>query len=183
MTDNPVFQAALAFTLQREGGYINHPLDPGGETNCGISKRSYPNLDIKDLTHSQIAAIYYRDFWKGPRFNLIPHSQLSTKVFDLGVLVSPRRAAKFLQRAVNIVSQDIPAQRKNGWRQKIARALNNKPLLVDGIIGPITIEVIALCPYPDAILAALKAEACDHFIVQNKPTFLPGWLERLEGDA
>jgi lysozyme family protein len=181
--ENPVFQAALAFTLQHEGGYVIHPLDPGGETNCGISKRSYPNLDIKSLTTSDVARIYYRDFWKGPRFNRIANHALATKVFDLGVLVSPRRAAKFLQRAVSIVSQNIPAQRRNSWRQKIARVLNNKPLLVDGIIGPITLEVIALCPYPDAILAAMKAEACDHFIVQNKPTFLPGWLERLEGDA
>jgi lysozyme family protein len=57
------FAVAIGRLLGNEGGYVNDPRDPGGETNWGISKRSYPNLDIKALTRDQAIAIYQRDFW------------------------------------------------------------------------------------------------------------------------
>ena len=46
-----------------EGGYVNDPNDPGGETKYGISKRSYPSVDIRNLTKEQAKSIYFRDFW------------------------------------------------------------------------------------------------------------------------
>lgn len=46
-----------------EGGYVNNPKDPGGETKYGISKRSYPELDIKNLTKEQAKTIYKRDYY------------------------------------------------------------------------------------------------------------------------
>jgi lysozyme family protein len=49
--------------IGHEGGYVDHPSDPGGETNWGISKRSYPTLDIKNLTREQALEIYRRDYW------------------------------------------------------------------------------------------------------------------------
>lgn len=57
------FEMAIDFVLPAEGGYINDPVDPGGETNFGISKRKYPNVNIKDLTVSDAVAIYRRDYW------------------------------------------------------------------------------------------------------------------------
>lgn len=57
------FETALAFVLKHEGGYVNDPQDPGGETKYGISKRAYPNLDIKGLTEDGAKAIYRRDYW------------------------------------------------------------------------------------------------------------------------
>ncbi len=48
--------------IDREGGYVNHPSDPGGETKFGISKRSYPTLDIKNLTRAEAKGIYFEDF-------------------------------------------------------------------------------------------------------------------------
>ena len=57
------FDKAIAFTLSWEGGYSNDPKDAGGETNRGISKRAYPNLDIKNLTKEQAIAIYKADYW------------------------------------------------------------------------------------------------------------------------
>lgn len=54
---------AIALVLKHEGGYIDDPADPGGETKYGISKRSYPDLDIKNLTPEEATAIYQRDFW------------------------------------------------------------------------------------------------------------------------
>lgn len=50
--------------MGHEGGYVNDPDDPGGETNWGISKRSYPNVDIKKLTRDQAKEIYRKDFWE-----------------------------------------------------------------------------------------------------------------------
>ena len=58
------FDYALDFVLREEGGYTNNPNDPGGETNYGICKRNYPNLDIKGLTRAQAIAIYRRDYWR-----------------------------------------------------------------------------------------------------------------------
>lgn len=57
------FNDAFAFTVGAEGGYVNDPADPGGETNFGISKRAYPTLDIKSLTLEDAKSIYYRDYW------------------------------------------------------------------------------------------------------------------------
>lgn len=49
--------------IDHEGGCVNHPEDPGGETKFGITKRSYPHLNIRDLTLDDARAIYRRDFW------------------------------------------------------------------------------------------------------------------------
>ena len=57
------FQTAIKFVLQWEGGYANDSVDPGGETNYGISKRSYPDLDIKNLSIADAIEIYKRDYW------------------------------------------------------------------------------------------------------------------------
>lgn len=57
------FENAVAFVLHHEGGYVNDPKDPGGETKFGISKRSYPNEDIANLTVDRAKEIYKRDYW------------------------------------------------------------------------------------------------------------------------
>lgn len=57
------FKRALAFVLKHEGGYVINPADPGGETKYGISKKAYPNIDIKNLTESEAKLIYARDYW------------------------------------------------------------------------------------------------------------------------
>jgi lysozyme family protein len=57
------FAAAFAIVVGEEGGYVNNPADPGGETRYGISKRAYPNLDIAQLTLEEAKQIYQRDYW------------------------------------------------------------------------------------------------------------------------
>lgn len=57
------FNVAMAFIRKWEGGYVNDPDDPGGETKYGISKRAYPNEDIKNLTRERAEALYKRDYW------------------------------------------------------------------------------------------------------------------------
>lgn len=57
------FETAVAFVLRHEGGYVNDPADPGGETKYGISKRRYPWLTIAGLTVDDAKTIYYDDYW------------------------------------------------------------------------------------------------------------------------
>ena len=58
------FDRAIEFVLRWEGGLANHGADPGGLTNYGISKASYPDLDIANLTKEQAIDIYRRDYWQ-----------------------------------------------------------------------------------------------------------------------
>ena len=60
---NEKFEKCISFVLEKEGGYVNNPNDPGGETRWGISKRSYPKVDIKNLTIDQAKGIYLVDYW------------------------------------------------------------------------------------------------------------------------
>lgn len=57
------FALAVGFVLKKEGGYSNDPDDPGGETNFGISKRYHPDVDIKNLTATDAAKIYFSEYW------------------------------------------------------------------------------------------------------------------------
>jgi lysozyme family protein len=57
------YNKILDFIIKMEGGYVNNVKDPGGETKYGISKRSYPELDIKNLTIDQAKNIYKRDYY------------------------------------------------------------------------------------------------------------------------
>jgi hypothetical protein len=75
-----------------EGGYVNDPHDAGGETNMGISKRSYPDVDIRHLTREDAEEIYYRDFWEYPGMDAIPAADLRAKIFNMGVLLGQRTA-------------------------------------------------------------------------------------------
>jgi hypothetical protein len=92
------FDAALAFTLQWEGGYSCDPDDPGGETNWGISKRTYPHLDIKGLTRDDAAAIYRRDYWDSLKLDG-EFTPLDITLFDSAVNLGPWRALHFKRQA------------------------------------------------------------------------------------
>lgn len=78
------FDLAFQKTIGHEGGYVNDPADPGGETKYGISKRSYPKVDIKALTLDQAKEIYRKDYWdKLDLEDLDP--EVAAKLFDIGV--------------------------------------------------------------------------------------------------
>ena len=57
------FDEIIEVVLEHEGGYVNDPHDAGGETNFGIAKRWYPDVDIKNLTKEQAKKIYHQDYW------------------------------------------------------------------------------------------------------------------------
>lgn len=88
------FITAVDFTLRWEGGYVFNASDPGGETNFGISKLSYPMLDIKNLTVEQAQAIYYMDYWLPSEAYKYPYPKFLL-LFDIAVLCGLARAISY----------------------------------------------------------------------------------------
>lgn len=93
------FDEAFLRLLGHEGGYVNNPKDPGGETNWGISKRSYPQLDIAGLSEADAKVIYRRDFWDKVRADELP-SAARFDVFDAAVNSGVVQSIKWLQHSL-----------------------------------------------------------------------------------
>ena len=161
--DDRHFEAAAALVIRHEGGYVNDPKDAGGETKFGISKRSYPHLDIKRLTYQDAMNIYKRDYWDAGKFALLDNRELACRVFDLAVNCGTGTAVKLLQRACNL--------------------LNGASLFsldVDGVLGPKTAQEINGFSHPKALLMALRHLAAARYVSLKQPRFLTGWFNRLE---
>ena len=92
--------------IASEGGYVNHPADPGGETNFGISKRSYPQVDIKNLTRDAARQIYKRDYWDRAQCDKLPPT-LAYLLFDCAVNSGIGQAIRFLQRALSVADDGV----------------------------------------------------------------------------
>jgi lysozyme family protein len=100
------FDIAVVHILKNEGGYVNDPHDPGGETNFGISKRVYPNLNIASLTADDAKAIYRRDYWDRIRGDDLP-KHLALPVFDMAVNAGVGSAIKALQRSLKVEDDGV----------------------------------------------------------------------------
>lgn len=98
MSKFPIFIERI---LSHEGGYVNHPNDPGGETQWGISKRSYPNVNIKTLTRAEAIKLYERDFWTPVAGDWLPES-VSYQALDGAVNSGMENAVRWLQRAARV---------------------------------------------------------------------------------
>ena len=113
------YNECLKIILMHEGGYVNHPKDPGGETNLGVTKRVYEEWggtkDMKDLTIEDVEPIYKENYWNKIKGDDLPDG-LDLCVFDFGVNAGPGRAAKFLQKMIGTT--------------------------VDGGIGPMTLKAV-----------------------------------------
>lgn len=163
MNAHNTFEAAIAFVLTHEGGYAHDPRDPGGETNFGISRKSYPHLDIARLTRGQAKAIYRRDFWDANNLGELP-PLLGAATLDAAVNMGSERAIKLLQRSLNQVTQ-----------------VN---LFEDGVCGPLTIASANGLPHNMTALAAkqaLLARAALYVRLAGRKSlraFLRGWIKR-----
>ena len=106
MKDN--FDECLKMLLHHEGGYVNHPKDPGGETNLGVTKRVYEKWggtkDMKDLTVEDVAPIYKKNYWNRCKCDDL-ESGVDWVVFDWAVNSGTGRAAKAIQKICG-ASQD-----------------------------------------------------------------------------
>ncbi len=160
------FNDAVALVLQVEGGYVKPGADPGGETNFGISRKSYPQVDIAHLTRDQAIAIYFSDFWdKFHLDELIPWPRIAAKIFSVGVNIYMPPAIVCLQRAC----------RACGW-----------PVDESGVLDGATHNAVQsfAVTNENALLAALRSELAAHYrlVAANKgragDLFLKGWLRR-----
>ena len=98
------WEKSLEVILHHEGGYVNHPKDPGGETNMGVTKRVYEDFggtkDMKELTREDVEPIYKKNYWDRVKGDDLPDG-LDLMIFDFAVNAGTGRAAKFIQRLVN----------------------------------------------------------------------------------
>lgn len=175
------FDKAIGVILKHEGGYVNHPNDPGGATNYGISLRflaDYPEIgdfdhdgdvdaeDIRVMTIEDASQIYKQAWWDKFKYGLINDQTIATKVFDFSVNMGAKRAHILLQRALN-------------------RAFGLK-LTEDGIVGPNTRNVINSAvdgSGEQQLLDAYCATAWDFYqgLIANNPklsVFAKGWKNR-----
>lgn len=151
------FDEAVAVVLANEGGYVNNPDDAGGETAWGISKKQYPDVDIKNLSETSAKIIYFRDYWQPFGFQQVTSQAVATKVFDLAVNIGPVPAVRILQQALGFVLA--------------------APIVADGKLGPLTASMASQVS-DDNILPELCARACAYHAKLNQPTFLLGWMRR-----
>ena len=156
------FHLAIPTVLKHEGGYVNDPNDAGGETAYGISRRSYPDLNIAHLTRTEAEQIYQRDFWMPLQLDAVNDQQVATKVFDSAVLIGKSRAVKFLQRAVQSAGGGI--------------------VTVDGHLGPATLQAVNTAS-PLLLMEAYRHLLATYYegLAEAIPAdgkFLNGWLTR-----
>ena len=133
------FAPAVAVVLANEGGYSNDPNDPGGETNFGISKRQFPEVDIKNLTPISATMLYRKYFWEPYNLGALTSQSVANKVFDLVVNIGTVPAVRLLQ-------------------QSLAYFLAG-PIVADGKLGPQTASFAAEVP-DEKLLPELRARAC-----------------------
>ena len=145
------FALAVSGVLRAEGGYVNDPADPGGETKFGISKAAYPALDIAALTEDDARAVYRRDYWDACRCDSLP-APLDWLVFDAAVNQGVQAAGKMLQGAVGVA--------------------------VDGKIGPATVAAAkradAEAPARFMTLRAMRYASSPGWV-----RYGAGWVKRL----
>ncbi len=101
------FEQAFQITLGHEGNYVNDPDDPGGETKYGVSKRSYPDVDIASLTIEQAKAIYKKDYWEKQSCHLMEDwPDVAIEIFDTSVNMGVGRGGKIFQEALNLANRN-----------------------------------------------------------------------------
>ena len=102
------FNKAIGKTLSKEGGsrFTDDPHDRGGATKYGISQRSYPNLDIRNLTEHQAREIYKRDFWDRIRGDEVSSQPVAENIFDTCVNMGVRTGSRLAQLALDIEPAD-----------------------------------------------------------------------------
>ena len=150
------FEEIIEVVLEHEGGYVNDPHDRGGETKYGITKKFYPNVDIKNLTKEQAKKIYHQDYWRPAKCDEAP-SHLRHIYFDMCVNFGRGGAVKVLQRAANA---------------------KGAKLKVDGGMGPATLKAVQNVEHN-----RVKSYRILHYanLVINKPEqekFWYGWFKR-----
>lgn len=149
------FDQAFEIVVTHEGGYVNHKADPGGETKYGISKRSYPHVDIAAMTLTQAKAIYKLDYWDRLALDYADPG-LALVCFDAAVHNGQSTAIRWMQQALKVTP--------------------------DGIMGPKTLAALEACRDDCASEALVAVHAQRIHMMAKLPTwatFGVGWSKRL----
>lgn len=157
------FQPSAKIVRVYEGGYSDHPLDPGGATHLGITiavlskhrGRPVSKADVRALTWEEAATIYRANYWRPMRCDELP-AGLDLAVYDCAVNQGVGRATRFLQQAAG------------------AR--------VDGVMGPVTVAAVSMAD-PATLLDEFMALRMHGYGMLQKlfRTFGLGWSRRLIG--
>lgn len=158
------FKKCLKPTLIWEGGYVNHPKDPGGPTNKGVTQRVYDayrkNIDkpvqsVKNITNAEVEAIYKTQYWDAVKGDNLP-AGVDLAVFDYAVNSGATRAAKALQKVMGVKQ--------------------------DGQVGQLTLTRAA--EIQDDVLAIAICEERYRFVksLRTWSTFGKGWKRRIMGE-
>lgn len=159
-----MFDEALKVILRHEGGYVNHPRDPGGITNLGVTKNTWEAwtkkpatvADMRALTPVTVAPLYKARYWDECKCGQMP-AGLALCVFDFAVNAGPRRAARYLQTMVGAVA--------------------------DGNIGPATVAAVTMWTgkHGDAEAVRQYQAARERYYrsLSTFDTFGRGWLRRV----
>lgn len=146
------FDQAFERLIGHEGGYVNNPADPGGETKFGISRRAFPRENIKAMTLERAKVLYLHDYWGPAGCDAVPDA-IKFDLFDMAVNSGPVAAIKNLQRAVGVT--------------------------VDGMLGPLTLQAINGMPAP-RVLARFNGHRLDLMAdLKGWPAFGRGWAKRI----
>jgi lysozyme family protein len=156
------FRRALDLVLKHEGGYVDHPRDPGGATNLGITigtlgshfGRKATKTEVKALTKETVAPIYRRRFWDAVKGDALP-AGVDYCTFDAAVNSGPGRGVKWLQAAL-------------GVRQ-------------DGVLGPVTLAAAAKADPVEVIERMCDVRMAFLKRLSHWPTFGKGWSRRVAG--
>jgi len=142
----------VEIVLGHEGGYVWDPDDPGGETNLGISKRQYPEVDIKYLSPKHAKFLYKRDYWNAAKIDALP-CRLRLVVFDCSVNQGVRTAIKLIQKAARVTA--------------------------DGSIGPISLEAIHAIHPTTLKRDFLTLRVMRYTKTRGFDKFGKGWIKRV----
>lgn len=164
------FLKAVKKTLDLEDGYSNRTSDYGGETKFGISKRSYPELDIKNLTIEEARTIYRNDYWDKLSLDRVKDQAAAEELFDTAVNCGWHTAAKFLQESLNLLIKVVSI---------------DDYLKLDGLVGPATLDALNKYKHKTALLKTLNGLQFMRYyeIVKRDPgqkVNFRGWLKRIE---
>lgn len=152
------YAKCLELVLRHEGGYVNHPKDPGGATNYGVTQAVYDDYrgankqSVRNIAMNEVSAIYRRQYWDRVRGDDLP-AGLDYAVFDFAVNSGVSRAAKYLQRLLGVAD--------------------------DGQIGPSTLSAVR-----GRSPADLASDLCNRRLsflqgLNTWPTFGKGWAKRV----
>ena len=144
--------AAFDRLMDHEGGYVNDPNDPGGETKYGVRKRSYPDEDIPNMTRERAKVLFRRDFWDRINGDKLPDG-VAWQMADFAYHSGPETAVRYLQRALGVAD--------------------------DGHWGPVSQNAALAMSESDAIVR-LVAERLDFLTRRvNWPHHGRGWVRRM----